>query len=146
MYWYLVRCCAKTQGVGRARYQCVSLVPISSGVIERFLIILCLLRVSSKIILLSIYSSNMYAETNLIVDPDLILICLIFAFQALTTNHLENIRMVIGWVLQVIREQLYNWLVQQGGWVRLLSEYILCLCSMSIYTFKHDYLCPSRQE
>lgn len=41
------------------------------------------------------------------------------AFKALTSNHLENIRMVIGWVLQVIREQLYPWLVQQGGWVRL---------------------------
>ncbi|XP_018527575.1 apoptosis regulator BAX [Lates calcarifer] len=36
--------------------------------------------------------------------------------KALTTNHLENIRMVISWVLQVIREQLYSWLVQQGGW------------------------------
>ena len=37
--------------------------------------------------------------------------------KALTTNHLENIRTVISWVLQVIREQLYGWLVQQGGWV-----------------------------
>ncbi|XP_037602677.1 apoptosis regulator BAX isoform X1 [Sebastes umbrosus] len=36
--------------------------------------------------------------------------------KALTTNHLENIRTVISWVLQVIREQLYTWLVQQGGW------------------------------
>ncbi|XP_033961741.1 apoptosis regulator BAX [Pseudochaenichthys georgianus] len=36
--------------------------------------------------------------------------------KALTTNHLENIRTIIGWVLQVIREQLYSWLVQQGGW------------------------------
>ncbi|XP_071329043.1 apoptosis regulator BAX [Trachinotus anak] len=36
--------------------------------------------------------------------------------KALTTNHLENIRMVISWVLQVIREQLYSWLIQQGGW------------------------------
>ncbi|KAK5935926.1 hypothetical protein CgunFtcFv8_021239 [Champsocephalus gunnari] len=36
--------------------------------------------------------------------------------KALTTNHLENIRTIIGWVLQVIREQLYPWLVQQGGW------------------------------
>ncbi|KAG7239398.1 hypothetical protein INR49_029159 [Caranx melampygus] len=35
---------------------------------------------------------------------------------ALTTNHLENIRRVISWVLQVIREQLYTWLIQQGGW------------------------------
>ncbi|XP_041794425.1 apoptosis regulator BAX [Chelmon rostratus] len=37
-------------------------------------------------------------------------------YKALTTNHLENIRTVISWVLQVIREQLYSWLVQQGGW------------------------------
>lgn len=36
--------------------------------------------------------------------------------KALTTNHLENIRRVISWVLQVIREQLYGWLIQQGGW------------------------------
>ncbi|XP_022601010.1 apoptosis regulator BAX-like [Seriola dumerili] len=36
--------------------------------------------------------------------------------KALTTNHLENIRRVISWVLQVIREQLYSWLIQQGGW------------------------------
>ncbi|KAG7221787.1 hypothetical protein INR49_028861 [Caranx melampygus] len=36
--------------------------------------------------------------------------------KALTTNHLENIRRVISWVLQVIREQLYTWLIQQGGW------------------------------
>ncbi|XP_057697528.1 apoptosis regulator BAX isoform X1 [Corythoichthys intestinalis] len=37
-------------------------------------------------------------------------------YKALTTNHLENIRLIISWVLQVIREQLYFWLVQQGGW------------------------------
>uniref|UniRef100_UPI0037E97647 apoptosis regulator BAX n=1 Tax=Semicossyphus pulcher TaxID=241346 RepID=UPI0037E97647 len=37
-------------------------------------------------------------------------------YKALTTNHLENIRTIISWVLQVIREQLYCWLVQQGGW------------------------------
>lgn len=37
-------------------------------------------------------------------------------YKALTTNHLENIRTVISWVLQVIREQLYGWLIQQGGW------------------------------
>ncbi|XP_059212973.1 apoptosis regulator BAX-like [Centropristis striata] len=36
--------------------------------------------------------------------------------KALTTNHLENIRTIIGWVLQVIREQLYTWIEQQGGW------------------------------
>ncbi|XP_037102609.1 apoptosis regulator BAX isoform X1 [Syngnathus acus] len=37
-------------------------------------------------------------------------------YKALTTNHLENIRLIISWVLQVIREKLYYWLVQQGGW------------------------------
>ncbi|XP_068506656.1 apoptosis regulator BAX isoform X4 [Syngnathus scovelli] len=37
-------------------------------------------------------------------------------YKALTTNHLENIRLIISWVLQVIREKLYSWLVQQGGW------------------------------
>ncbi|KAM8762814.1 apoptosis regulator BAX [Acanthopagrus schlegelii] len=37
-------------------------------------------------------------------------------YKALTTNHIDNIRTVISWVLQVIREQLYSWLVQQGGW------------------------------
>uniref|UniRef100_A0A3Q3X4J9 Bcl-2 Bcl-2 homology region 1-3 domain-containing protein n=1 Tax=Mola mola TaxID=94237 RepID=A0A3Q3X4J9_MOLML len=40
-------------------------------------------------------------------------------YKALATNHLENIRTVIGWVLQVIRELLYSWLVQQGGWVSI---------------------------
>ncbi|XP_029702370.1 apoptosis regulator BAX [Takifugu rubripes] len=43
--------------------------------------------------------------------------------KALTTNHLENIRMVIGWVLQVIREQLYPWLVQQGGWAGVIQHF-----------------------
>ncbi|KAM7423548.1 hypothetical protein PAMA_000073 [Pampus argenteus] len=37
--------------------------------------------------------------------------------RALTTNHLENIRLIISWFLQFIREQLYSWLVAQGGWV-----------------------------
>ncbi|TKS69459.1 Apoptosis regulator BAX [Collichthys lucidus] len=37
-------------------------------------------------------------------------------YKALTTNHLENIRTIISWVLQVISEQLYSWIVQQGGW------------------------------
>ncbi|XP_077375449.1 apoptosis regulator BAX [Festucalex cinctus] len=37
-------------------------------------------------------------------------------YKALTTNHLENIGIIISWVLQVIKEQLYYWLVQQGGW------------------------------
>ncbi|AWP02143.1 putative apoptosis regulator BAX-like [Scophthalmus maximus] len=36
--------------------------------------------------------------------------------KALTTNHLENIRTVISWVLQVIRERLYSWIERQGGW------------------------------
>ncbi|XP_028257545.1 apoptosis regulator BAX [Parambassis ranga] len=44
-------------------------------------------------------------------------------YKALTTNHLENIRMVISWVLQVIREQLYTWLVQQGGWEGVIRSF-----------------------
>uniref|UniRef100_A0A3Q2FVD1 Uncharacterized protein n=1 Tax=Cyprinodon variegatus TaxID=28743 RepID=A0A3Q2FVD1_CYPVA len=43
--------------------------------------------------------------------------------NALTTNHLENIRMVTSWVLQVIRELLYPWLVQQGGWVGVIQSF-----------------------
>ncbi|XP_042266187.1 apoptosis regulator BAX [Thunnus albacares] len=41
--------------------------------------------------------------------------------RALTTNHLENIRLVISWVLQVIRERLYSWIVQQGGWEGVIN-------------------------
>ncbi|XP_071768322.1 apoptosis regulator BAX [Centroberyx gerrardi] len=37
-------------------------------------------------------------------------------YRALTTNHIENIRIIISWVLQFIREQLYSWILQQGGW------------------------------
>ncbi|XP_034536321.1 apoptosis regulator BAX [Notolabrus celidotus] len=44
-------------------------------------------------------------------------------YKALTTNHLENIRMIISWVLQVIREQLYAWLVQQGGWAGVIRGF-----------------------
>ena len=33
---------------------------------------------------------------------------------------MENIRIVISWVLQFIREKLYSWLIQQGGWVSWL--------------------------
>ncbi|MED6281578.1 hypothetical protein CHARACLAT_023060 [Characodon lateralis] len=44
-------------------------------------------------------------------------------YRALTSNHLENIRMVISWVLQVIRELLYPWLVQQGGWVGVIQSF-----------------------
>uniref|UniRef100_A0A3Q3FXT9 Zgc:153993 n=1 Tax=Kryptolebias marmoratus TaxID=37003 RepID=A0A3Q3FXT9_KRYMA len=44
-------------------------------------------------------------------------------YRALTTNHLENIRVVISWVLQVIREQLYPWLVEQGGWVGVIRNF-----------------------
>uniref|UniRef100_A0A3Q4GC96 Zgc:153993 n=1 Tax=Neolamprologus brichardi TaxID=32507 RepID=A0A3Q4GC96_NEOBR len=36
--------------------------------------------------------------------------------KAISANHLENIQMIISWVLQVIREQVYSWLVAQGGW------------------------------
>uniref|UniRef100_A0A8C6T293 Zgc:153993 n=1 Tax=Neogobius melanostomus TaxID=47308 RepID=A0A8C6T293_9GOBI len=38
-------------------------------------------------------------------------------YRAISTNHIENIRLVISWVLQVIKDQLYSWIVQQGGWV-----------------------------
>lgn len=44
-------------------------------------------------------------------------------YKALTTNHLENIRTIISWVLQVIREQLYSWLVQQGGWAGVIRGF-----------------------
>lgn len=37
-------------------------------------------------------------------------------YRAITTNHIENIRLVISWVLQVIKDMLYSWIVQQGGW------------------------------
>lgn len=37
-------------------------------------------------------------------------------YRAITTNHVENIRLVISWVLQVIKDMLYSWIVQQGGW------------------------------
>lgn len=37
-------------------------------------------------------------------------------YRAITTNHIENIRLVISWVLQVIKDRLYSWIVQQGGW------------------------------
>ncbi|XP_034381832.1 apoptosis regulator BAX [Cyclopterus lumpus] len=44
-------------------------------------------------------------------------------YKALTTDRLENIRIIISWVLQVIREQLYPWLVQQGGWVGVIHDF-----------------------
>lgn len=43
--------------------------------------------------------------------------------KALTTNHLENIRTVISWVLQVIKDQLYPWLLQQGGWAGVIRGF-----------------------
>ncbi|XP_059927291.1 apoptosis regulator BAX [Gadus macrocephalus] len=39
-----------------------------------------------------------------------------FIYKALTMNHMENIRIIISWVLQFIREQLHTWIAQQGGW------------------------------
>ncbi|CAL1590375.1 unnamed protein product [Knipowitschia caucasica] len=36
--------------------------------------------------------------------------------KAISSNHLENIRVVVSWVLTVIKDQLYSWIVQQGGW------------------------------
>ncbi|XP_061592946.1 apoptosis regulator BAX-like [Cololabis saira] len=44
-------------------------------------------------------------------------------YRALTTNHLENIRMVISWVLQVIRERLSPWILQQGGWEGVIQSF-----------------------
>ncbi|CAN9506869.1 unnamed protein product [Ophioblennius macclurei] len=44
-------------------------------------------------------------------------------YKALTTNHVENIRTVIGWVLKVIKEQLYAWLVAQGGWEGVIQSF-----------------------
>ncbi|TNN28653.1 Apoptosis regulator BAX [Liparis tanakae] len=43
--------------------------------------------------------------------------------KALTSNHLENIRIIISWVLRFIRERLYPWLVQQGGWVGVIHDF-----------------------
>ncbi|XP_014912425.1 apoptosis regulator BAX [Poecilia latipinna] len=68
-------------------------------------------------------------------------------YRALTTNHLENIRMVISWVLQVIRELLYPWLVQQGGWVGVIHSFpwrnaaivasIVVVATFVYYRMKH---------
>ncbi|XP_034039664.1 apoptosis regulator BAX [Thalassophryne amazonica] len=44
-------------------------------------------------------------------------------YRALTTNHLENIQIVISWVLQVIKDQLYNWIIQQGGWEGVVRSF-----------------------
>ncbi|XP_054469151.1 apoptosis regulator BAX [Anoplopoma fimbria] len=44
-------------------------------------------------------------------------------YKALTSNHLENIRIIISWVLRFIREQLYRWLVQQGGWAGVIHGF-----------------------
>uniref|UniRef100_A0A3Q3QR40 Bcl-2 Bcl-2 homology region 1-3 domain-containing protein n=1 Tax=Monopterus albus TaxID=43700 RepID=A0A3Q3QR40_MONAL len=41
-------------------------------------------------------------------------------YRALTSNHLDTIRTVISWVLQVIKDLLYSWLIQQGGWVGVI--------------------------
>ncbi|XP_060915724.1 apoptosis regulator BAX-like [Labrus mixtus] len=41
-------------------------------------------------------------------------------YKAITSNHEENIEIIISWFLQVIREQLHTWLVQQGGWVGVI--------------------------
>lgn len=41
----------------------------------------------------------------------------VFVLKSLITHHEENIRMICNLLLQVFREHLYSWLVQQGGWV-----------------------------
>ncbi|XP_060916870.1 apoptosis regulator BAX-like [Labrus mixtus] len=37
-------------------------------------------------------------------------------YKAITSNHEENIGIIFSGFLQVIREQLHTWLVQEGGW------------------------------
>ncbi|KAG9334535.1 hypothetical protein JZ751_007534 [Albula glossodonta] len=37
-------------------------------------------------------------------------------YKALTQSHTEVIRRIIGWVLQFIRENIYSWIRQHGGW------------------------------
>ncbi|XP_036390829.1 apoptosis regulator BAX [Megalops cyprinoides] len=37
-------------------------------------------------------------------------------YKALTQNHRDIIRRIIGWVLQFIRENVSYWIRQQGGW------------------------------
>ncbi|KAM7015001.1 apoptosis regulator BAX isoform 3-T3 [Tautogolabrus adspersus] len=41
-------------------------------------------------------------------------------YKAITSNNQENIRIIISWVLQVFREQLHPWFVQQEGWVGVI--------------------------
>ncbi|KAG7279949.1 hypothetical protein CRUP_009924 [Coryphaenoides rupestris] len=41
-------------------------------------------------------------------------------YKMLTTNHMENIRIIISWVQQFIREKLHPWITQQGGWVGVI--------------------------
>ncbi|XP_029000912.1 apoptosis regulator BAX [Betta splendens] len=43
--------------------------------------------------------------------------------KALTTNHLENIRTVMSWFLEVIRERLRSWIIQQGGWAGIAHSF-----------------------
>lgn len=62
-------------------------------------------------------------------------IFLLCSLKALTTNHLENIRIIISWVLEFIRKQLRSWIVQQGGWVS--GEF----CFASFY---RPDVCPAR--
>ncbi|XP_053736976.1 apoptosis regulator BAX [Synchiropus splendidus] len=43
-------------------------------------------------------------------------------YGQLTSNRLENIQMIISWVLQVIKDLLYNWIVAQGGWEGVIRQ------------------------
>ncbi|XP_062327611.1 apoptosis regulator BAX [Osmerus eperlanus] len=42
-------------------------------------------------------------------------------YNALTQNHFDIIRRIICWVLQFIRENIYGWIRQQGGWRGVVS-------------------------
>lgn len=55
----------------------------------------------------------------------------LFVLKALTTNHLENIRLVFSWFLEVTREMLYSWLIQQGGWVSLGGSRVFCMTAQT---------------
>jgi len=56
--------------------------------------------------------------------------------------------MIISWVLRFIRERLYPWLVQQGGWVSVGTGIGRLCCSKTLWTRVLKLLIllsPSRQ-
>lgn len=42
-------------------------------------------------------------------------------YNALTQDHFDIIGRIISWVLQFIRENIYGWIRQQGGWGAVVS-------------------------